>query len=88
MPRPARPPAAPKAVAAFTRARPAVRPASVRAARPQVTCMASSMQFIKGIDEPTIPEVKLTRSRDGSSGIGAPPPLPLLAAPSRPRCCL
>jgi hypothetical protein len=63
--------AAPKAVAAFTRVRPAVRPASVRVARPQVTCMASSMQFIKGIDEPTIPEVKLTRSRDGSSGTGA-----------------
>lgn len=58
--------AAPKAGVAFTRARPAVRPA--RAAAPQVTCMASSMQFIKGIDEPTIPDVKMTRSRDGASG--------------------
>jgi photosystem II protein len=33
--------------------------------------MASSMQFIKGIEEPTVPDVKLTRSRDGSSGVGA-----------------
>lgn len=65
-------------VAAFMRARPAA-PRPVRAAR--VVAMAkSSMQFIKGIDEPVIPEVKLTRSRDGSSGIGAPAgraPLPL-----------
>ncbi|EFN58604.1 hypothetical protein CHLNCDRAFT_19726 [Chlorella variabilis] len=30
--------------------------------------MASSMEFIKGIEEPTIPDVKLTRSRDGASG--------------------
>lgn len=37
----------------------------------RVVAMASSMQFIKGIDEPTIPDVKLTRSRDGSSGTGA-----------------
>jgi hypothetical protein len=62
-------PAAPKAGAAFTRARPALRP-QARASAPRVTCMASSMQFIKGIDEPTIPEVKLTRSRDGASGTG------------------
>lgn len=53
---------------AFPRARPAARPA--RAAAPKTVCMASGMQFIKGIDEPTIPEVKLTRSRDGSSGTG------------------
>lgn len=26
------------------------------------------IQFIKGIDEPVIPDVKLTRSRDGSTG--------------------
>jgi hypothetical protein len=26
------------------------------------------MQFIKGVDEPTVPEVKLTRSRTGGSG--------------------
>ena len=35
----------------------------------------------QGIDEPTIPEVKLTRSRDGASGTGAPcRPLPGVAA--------
>lgn len=32
------------------------------------TCMASKLQFIKGVDEPSVPDVKLTRSRDGSSG--------------------
>ena len=55
------------------RARPAAVRASVRAplAARRVVAMASSMQFIKGIDEPTIPDVKLTRSRDGSSGTGA-----------------
>ena len=26
------------------------------------------MQFIKGLDEPSVPDVKLTRSKDGSSG--------------------
>lgn len=31
--------------------------------------MASSIQFIKGVDEPSVPDVKLTRSRDGSSGV-------------------
>ncbi|KAK9785091.1 hypothetical protein WJX73_002015 [Symbiochloris irregularis] len=31
-------------------------------------CMASKLQFIKGLDEPSIPDVKLTRSRDGSNG--------------------
>ena len=30
--------------------------------------MASSIQFIKGVKEPTVPDVKLTRARDGSSG--------------------
>lgn len=30
--------------------------------------MASTLQFIKGVDEPSVPDVKLTRSRDGSSG--------------------
>lgn len=50
---------------AFTRSRVAVR----QVARPQITCMATSMQFIVGVEEPTIPDVKLTRSRDGSSGV-------------------
>ena len=26
------------------------------------------MQFIRGVEEPTVPEVKLTRSRDGGQG--------------------
>ena len=26
------------------------------------------MQFIKGVEEPTVPEVKLTRSKDGAQG--------------------
>lgn len=60
--------AAVRPAAAFTRARPAARP--LRAAAPRPVCMASGMQFIKGIDEPTIPDVKLTRSRDGASGTG------------------
>ena len=30
--------------------------------------MASSIQFIKGVNEPTVPDVRLTRARDGSSG--------------------
>lgn len=29
---------------------------------------AATLEFIKGIEESTIPDVKLTRSRDGSSG--------------------
>ena len=29
---------------------------------------AATLEFIKGVEEPTIPDVKLTRSRDGSSG--------------------
>ena len=33
-----------------------------------VVSMASSIQFIKGIKEPSVPDVKLTRARDGSSG--------------------
>lgn len=30
------------------------------------------MQFIKGIDEPCVPDIKLTRSKDGSNGVGTP----------------
>mmetsp|Transcript_17446 Transcript_17446/g.45358 ORF Transcript_17446/g.45358 Transcript_17446/m.45358 type:complete len:158 (-) Transcript_17446:160-633(-) len=52
------------------------RRATVRAARGlstrrdarSVTCMAVSMEFIKGIKEPCVPDVKLTRSRDGGQG--------------------
>lgn len=78
---PLAPPAAPRAAAAFTRARPATR--APMAAR-RVMAMASSMQFIKGIDEPTIPDVKLTRSRDGSSGTGALRGCALLSGTSPP----
>lgn len=31
-------------------------------------CEAASLQFIKGVDEPTVPEVRLSRSRTGASG--------------------
>jgi photosystem II protein len=34
-------------------------------------CMASNIQFIKGVNEPSIPDVKLTRSRDGASGVAS-----------------
>jgi hypothetical protein len=51
-------------------------PTSARAAAPRplpstrsaVACDAASMQFIKGIDEPTVPEVSLRRARTGTSG--------------------
>ena len=33
-----------------------------------VVCDAARMQFIKGVDEPCVPEVKLTRSRTGGNG--------------------
>lgn len=36
--------------------------------KPRTICMATTLEFIKGIEESTIPDVKLTRSRDGSSG--------------------
>jgi len=31
--------------------------------------IACVMQFVKGVDEAVVPEVKLTRSRDGSNGV-------------------
>eukprot|EP00191_Tetraselmis_sp_GSL018_P008035 CAMPEP_0177604300 /NCGR_PEP_ID=MMETSP0419_2-20121207/16041_1 /TAXON_ID=582737 /ORGANISM="Tetraselmis sp., Strain GSL018" /LENGTH=179 /DNA_ID=CAMNT_0019098267 /DNA_START=58 /DNA_END=594 /DNA_ORIENTATION=- len=34
----------------------------------RVTAMAASLEFIRGVKETTVPDVKLTRSRDGSSG--------------------
>ena len=52
--------------AAFGRSRPTVR---VQAPRlHHQICLATTLQFIEGIEEPTIPDVKLTRSRDGASG--------------------
>ena len=29
---------------------------------------AATIQFIRGVDEPSIPEIRLTRSRDGKTG--------------------
>jgi photosystem II protein len=46
---------------------PAARPLLSRP-RP-VAVDATSIQFIRGITEPSVPDVKLTRSRDGSSGV-------------------
>eukprot|EP00899_Mesostigma_viride_P019078 jgi/Mesvir1/27171/Mv20831-RA.1 len=34
----------------------------------RLTTLSASIQFVKGINEPVIPDVKLTRARDGSSG--------------------
>ena len=43
---------------------------SLRPARPSTTAVdATSLQFIKGVVEPSVPDVSLTRSRDGSSGV-------------------
>ena len=63
-------PAAPVAAPAFTSAtRPSARPLTLRIPlRPSHICLATTLEFIKGIQEPTIPDVKLTRSRDGASG--------------------
>ena len=36
--------------------------------RGNISCEAASLQFIKGIEEPTIPEVRLSKSRTGASG--------------------
>lgn len=49
--------------------RPAVRALQIHRSRPSNTiCLAATLEFIQGIEEPTIPDVKLTRSRDGASG--------------------
>lgn len=39
-----------------------------KAPRHALVCQAASLQFIKGFDEPSVPDVKLTRSKDGTSG--------------------
>ena len=31
--------------------------------------MAATIQFVRGLDEKVVPNVKLTRARDGSSGV-------------------
>lgn len=58
------PHAGPRAFTATTGVALRQQAASVRVA----PCLASNIQFIKGVDEPVVPEVKLTRSRDGGSG--------------------
>uniref|UniRef100_A0A7S3FM04 Photosystem II reaction center Psb28 protein n=1 Tax=Chloropicon roscoffensis TaxID=1461544 RepID=A0A7S3FM04_9CHLO len=62
-------------------AMPRIRSGSIRSAGGSsvssiVACAAGSgesggcvMQFVKGVDEAVVPEVKLTRSRDGSNGV-------------------
>jgi hypothetical protein len=36
--------------------------------RQQQVCEAAQIQFIKGVDEPTVPEVALKRNRNGTAG--------------------
>ena len=50
----------------FGGAVPSVRP--VRVQRPSTICDAASLQFIKGVDESTVPEVTLKRNRTGTAG--------------------
>lgn len=51
----------------FVRANVAV-PRVQRLSQPRHICEAASMQFIRGVDEPTVPEVSLRRARTGTSG--------------------
>lgn len=39
-----------------------------RLAQPRHVCEAASLQFIRGVDEPSVPEVSLKRARTGMSG--------------------
>ncbi|KAL6782555.1 PSB28 [Auxenochlorella protothecoides x Auxenochlorella symbiontica] len=43
--------------------------AACRTLRMIPAAAATSLEFVKGKPEPSVPEVKLTRSRDGSSGV-------------------
>lgn len=50
-----------------------VRAPNARTVRPSrctrlVSLNAATLEFIRGIEEPSIPEVRLTRSKDGSNG--------------------
>uniref|UniRef100_A0A7S0N7V3 Photosystem II reaction center Psb28 protein n=1 Tax=Pyramimonas obovata TaxID=1411642 RepID=A0A7S0N7V3_9CHLO len=45
----------------------AIAPRSVRMAQ-TIVAEGTCMQFVKGVDEEVVPEVKLTRSRTGSTG--------------------
>ena len=48
---------------------PAAPRPSLAPTRPSLAAEATSLQFIKGVIEPSVPDVSLTRSRDGSSGV-------------------
>jgi photosystem II 13kDa protein len=39
------------------------------ATRSSTTQLDASIQFVRGLDEKVVPDVKLTRARDGSSGV-------------------
>ncbi|KAF8070974.1 HXK1 [Scenedesmus sp. PABB004] len=45
-----------------------VAPRTGRLAQPRHVCEAASIQFIRGVDEPTVPDVSLRRARTGTSG--------------------
>jgi photosystem II protein len=38
------------------------------AQQPRHICYAAKIQFIRGVDEPTVPDVTLKRARSGTSG--------------------
>eukprot|EP00882_Tetradesmus_deserticola_P030184 GHRQ01033870.1.p1 GENE.GHRQ01033870.1~~GHRQ01033870.1.p1 ORF type:complete len:106 (+),score=28.05 GHRQ01033870.1:169-486(+) len=38
------------------------------AQQPRHICYAAQIQFIRGVDEPTVPDVTLKRARSGTSG--------------------
>ena len=45
-----------------------MRPRHNRTSARDIVCMAADIQFIRGVNEPSIPDVNLTRARDGSTG--------------------
>jgi photosystem II protein len=57
-----------RALVAGSRVAAPFRPAVSSTSRPSLVCEAARLEFIRGIDEPTIPEVRLSRSRTGASG--------------------
>mmetsp|Transcript_17267 Transcript_17267/g.56498 ORF Transcript_17267/g.56498 Transcript_17267/m.56498 type:complete len:153 (+) Transcript_17267:18-476(+) len=54
--------------AALRSTRRAARPARIAAAAGRVVADGAQMQFIEGVSESCVPEVRLTRSKAGSSG--------------------
>jgi hypothetical protein len=45
-----------------------LRPSTRTSRAADLVCEAAAIQFIRGVDEPTVPEVRLTRSRSGTNG--------------------